>query len=244
MLRRLFRFARGVVFFPLSAAFANEAFQFLVSNSAFYEGNWVIYGFAAYAVVYILFYIISAGRKVLFIQVLEHEVIHALTAIFLFWRDIKELQAKPEEGEVTVEGGPNVVITLAPYCLPLLTIPLVMVRVFIAPSVMATMVNFSIGFTFAFHLLALLREFNRKQKDIKQAGYLLSIDAVCLMNSIIVVVIVCVVSGNLSSVWSYLLDSGARTQEYYRFSIQSLRMLDEALPALWKAVLAIVCKNC
>lgn len=198
--------------------------MFLVSNAEFYLRNWVTWGFLCYFLVFVVFVIFSQ-RKISFIEVLEHEVIHATVAMLLFWKDIQELRATPEGGTTAYYESSNAIIRVAPYCIPLITVPLVAIKFFVSSSVQGAIIDFLIGFTLAFHLFALRKEFRLDQPDIQKAGHLFSLSVVCLMNSILVVIVICMVSGHYSNIPDYFADSLARAQEFYGVISETLTTL-------------------
>jgi hypothetical protein len=222
----LIKLALAVLLAPLAGAFVYEAFLLLAANFELYWRSAAAYGFLFY---FVLFVVVSR-RKINFLEVLEHEIIHATMALFLFFRDIGELRATPEEGETKIEqGGSNTLIYLAPYCLPILTIPLVVIRFFASSPVTVAIIDFLIGFTLAFHLLALRWEFSSQQTDFKKTGCLFSAVIVCFVNSTLVVAILCILSGNYSNIRDYFDDSFVRAREFYLIVNGILRALSERI---------------
>jgi hypothetical protein len=222
----LIKLALAVLLAPLAGAFVCEAFLFLVANFELYWRSAAAYGFLFYFVLFVIF----SRQKINFLEVLEHEVIHATVAILLFWRDIQELRATPEEGETVIEpGGSSTIISLAPYCLPILTIPLVVIRFFASSPVTTAIIDFLIGFTLAFHLLAFRREFSSQQTDFKKTGCLFSAVVVCFVNSTLVVAILCILSGNYSNIRDYFDASFVRAREFYLIVNGILRALSERI---------------
>jgi len=213
----------ALFFFPLAGAFVYEAFRFLVANFEVYGRGAVAYGFAAY---FVLFVAISR-RKINFLEVLEHEIIHATIALVFFWMDIKELKAAPEGGQTAFYEEPNAIIRMAPYCIPITTIPLVAIRFFVSSPVTIATIDFLIGFTFAFHFLALRHEFSFSQSDFITTGRLFSAVIVSLANSFLVVFLVCVFSGRYSDIPGYCDASIVRAREFYRITYGILGTLLE-----------------
>jgi hypothetical protein len=223
----LIKLALAVLLAPLSGAFVCEALLFLASNVDW--RSWVTYGFACYSLVFMVFMVFSP-RKIAFIEVLEHEVIHATVALVLFWKDILGLQVDLTKGGITtVDQGDNAIIRLAPYCLPITTIPLIVIRFFVSSSITTAIVDFSIGFTLAFHFLALRWEFKPRQTDFKKTGCLFSAVIVCFVNSTLVVAILCILSGNYSNIRDYFDDSFVRAREFYLIINGILRALSERI---------------
>lgn len=221
LLKELIGFLLLVLLAPLIYSFLYEACSFLISNADFYLTNWFTYGF----LFYILIYILILQYVIAFIETLEHELGHTIVAL-LFLKDIQEVLVHPEEGKVTVKDSSNFLIILAPYYLPIYTIPLIMIHPFIFYPI-RIIIDFLIGFTLAFHYTALWKEFRRDQPDIERTGRIFAFSVVCILNTIFLVIILSVVSGNYSNILDYFQNSIARTPESYEAALQTLIILND-----------------
>ena len=110
-------------------------------------------------------------------------------------------------------------IRLAPYYLPVFTIPLLIIKPLVSPSI-RDVANFLIGFTLAFHYTSLLKEFNLRQEDIKETGLVFSLCVTCIMNIIVLVIILCVVIDDYSGILSYFERSFKKAIESYETILQ------------------------
>lgn len=149
-------------------------------------------GFLLYALLYILL----LRTRVSFVEVFEHEMIHLLVGK-LFFKDIQELLVNADEGgHVQFRQAINSVIWLAPYSLPLLTLPLFLVRYFVSAPITSA-IDFLIGFTMAFHLVGLVKEFRFSQPDLRQSGRAFSLSFVLLANSFWIALMAAIVTEDL-----------------------------------------------
>ena len=146
---------------------------------------------------------------------------------------IADHQINSEDEETSVVApldpshAPNFLIRLAPYYFPVFTIPLLIAEP-LASFPLHEMIDFLIGFTLAFHFVGLRREFGLKQKtDIVPNGLPFSFCVTCLLNTILLVIAICVVSSNYSGILDYFQNSIARTPESYQTAFQILMMLND-----------------
>ncbi|MFB0535413.1 MAG: hypothetical protein ACETWR_10565 [Anaerolineae bacterium] len=207
---------------PLIYSFLYEACLFFIANADFYLVSWFTYGFLFYIVIYILI----LQHIIDFIEIFEHELGHAIVA-WLFLKDVREFWVSPEGGKVNWLDGSDSLITLAPYYLPVFTIPLAVIQPFVFYPI-HLIIDFLIGFTLAFHYAALFRkEFRWSQSDIKKTGRIFSFCVVCILNIIVLVIILCIVSRNYLGILNYFKNSFARTPESYQTALRILTMLSD-----------------
>lgn len=207
---------------PLIYAFTREAFLFVIANFDVNLLRYFIYGIGACCLIYLLI-----PKPVRFFEVFEHELAHATVATAL-GREIRDFKVTLEEGEVTYSNGRNFLISLAPYYLPVLALPFLLVKP-LAPPSRKNIIDFLIGFSLAFHYVALIgREFRRDQPDIEGMGFWFSVGIVLLMNAIILVIVISGVLGNYSGVLEYLESAWLRTQESYTIARDALENSDLA----------------
>jgi hypothetical protein len=81
-----------------------------------------------------------------------HELTHAMVSI-LFFRKIHSFHAEEGVGQMSSSSGRfgNIFITLAPYCLPILTFLFLFLRLLAAQEALFVF-DILIGFTMAFHI--------------------------------------------------------------------------------------------
>jgi hypothetical protein len=215
-MRKLLEFAASLLLIPLTVSFGYETYSFLVANVSFSLIDSFLYGCLAYGLIHL-----ALGHRMIFIRIFEHELGHTLAAFALF-RSVQKFEVNPEEGGGFVGvGGLNFIIRLAPYYLPVFTIPLLFVKPFVLVS-MRNMVNFLIGFTLAFHYLSLLIEFRRDQPDIQESGLFFSFCVTFIMNAAILVVILCAVLDDYSPLPGYARDSFVTAFEFSRAVLRRL----------------------
>ncbi len=214
----LIRNAIGVFSIPLASSFAYETYQFLAANLDSLVTNWFVYGVFAYAVVHVI-----AGNRIHFIRVLEHELGHMVMA-FAFFQEVVKLTVELNEvnGEVRARGTYNSVIALAPYFLPLFTIPFLIIKPFIFASV-HNVIDLLIGFTLAFHYFGLVHEYRpKRQPDIRESGQIFAFVVTVLLNVLFLVIVLSVVLDDFSHLSTYFGGSIARTRETYLFVVNEL----------------------
>lgn len=123
---------------------------------------------------------------------------------------------------MTTLGRPNALIALAPYYLPLATIPLLIIRPTV-PKPGHGFLDFLIGLTLAFHLVGLFRSFNRRQTDITNFGMLFALGLTATLNVVVLMVIATILSGRYEGLGPCLQDMAARVIEFYGAAISALR---------------------
>ena len=234
---KIIKFLLSVLLAPLIYSFVYEACFYLISNIKFKSIIWFIGGLLLYLFLYISIFL-NRGRflyTIIFFEHLEHELGHSLVG-FMFLRGTRKLIANPRKEHENEETSkvefleprrPNFLISLAPYYLPVLTVPLLVAEP-LAFFPLHEVIDFMIGFTLAFHFVGLLREFSLKQEtDIKPNGLIFSFCVTCLLNTIFLVVALCVVSSNYTGILSYFKSSIARTPESYQTALQTLMILND-----------------
>lgn len=221
-MRRLTGYLVTFLLIPLGYSYAYEAISLLISYADFFLWNWFAAGFLSYALLFIFF----PRRRVVFIETFEHELGHALVAL-LFLKDIREFLVNPEKGShVAVQNGSNPFIVLAPYYLPVFTLPLFLIKL-TAFSSIHSVADFLIGFTLAFHYIALVREFNLNQTDIQKMGFPPALLIACLLNSIFLAVVLNVVRGDGWGIPDYFEKALIKTWESYGAIFETLRTLND-----------------
>lgn len=129
--------------------------------------QWMIYGMIAYFVVRRFSFF---SRNELWLQTISHESTHAIVGM-MFLRKIHSLQAGQDSGMVQHSGRNigGIFISLAPYCLPIVTYLILFFRIIGADS-MLYVFDLFIGFSLAFHVVCFWKQTRPDQPDIKQYG--------------------------------------------------------------------------
>jgi hypothetical protein len=218
---KFIRFLFAVLLAPLFVAFVYEALVLLIENVEFSAVSFVAYGF----LLYVVSYFVISRQAITFLEVLEHEFGHAVAALFAF-RQVKELKVTPVGGETTYESrGAHIGVTLAPYCLPIILLPLLALCLVIPPPVKYA-IDFLIGVALAFHLVALFRlELRASQPDLRQVGCLFSLGVIGTMNAALLVVVYGVVSAQYASILEYLSRAYQRMLILYQAILEWLSAL-------------------
>lgn len=96
-----------------------------------------------------------------------HELTHGITALMTF-RKIVSFHVKEREGVIYTSGPESTrfLVTLAPYCFPIFTFPLLMFRCIVEPS-MLPIIDVLIGFTAGLHIVCFKEQTGNYQTDIK-----------------------------------------------------------------------------
>lgn len=207
IMKKLIEFVISFLLIPLMYAFGYEALLFIVANVEFALIEMFLYGFLAYTVFHALL-----GSKLNFVQFFEHELGHTLVAL-VFFNDVRGFLVHPQGGEMAYKGASNFFILLAPYYLPVFTLPLLIAKPFVLPSTYGA-INFLIGFTLAFHYFSLVKEFRPKQPDINEAGPIFAFCVAFVMNTIFLVIILSAVLGNHEILLNYFQASLARALDF------------------------------
>jgi hypothetical protein len=212
-MKKLLEFGVSFLLIPLMYAFGYESLLFISANVEFARVASFLYGFLAYTVFHV-----ALGSKLIFIQIFEHELGHTLVAL-VFGRGIREFAVHSQGGEVEYRGTSNLFIRLAPYYLPVFTLPLLVVKPFVLLSTYGA-INFLIGFTLAFHYLALTREFRLDQTDIVRVGPVLAFCVTFIMNIIFLVIILSLVIGDHAILLDYFEASFTRALDFCQAVLQ------------------------
>jgi hypothetical protein len=224
MIGKLIRFFVLVLLLPMIYAFTHEAFLFLRSNITFGLIQWPTLGF----VVYLLIYTVFLKDRVEFFEGLRHELAHAISSLMLLQMPAG-LVVRPSGEGVTQNTSGCFLAALAPYYLPIFTIPLLLLKpILISP--IDKVLDFFIGFTLASHYVSVIRDFHLGQSDITKTGVIFSIVMTLFLNLIFLAIIMTVVVENYAGILDYFKNSFDRTIEAYKTSIEFLRT--KTIPAI------------
>lgn len=162
------------MFYPLAILLLVLAFLEFVPVLVYACGHiavyqWMLYGVAAYFIVR-RFEFFSCNE--LWMQTISHEASHAIVGM-MFFHKIHSLQANEDSGVVYHSGRKigEIFISLAPYCLPILTYLILIMRI-MGANKMLYVFDLFIGFTLAFHIMCFYRQTRLYQTDIQNQGYI------------------------------------------------------------------------
>ena len=221
MIGKLIRFFVLIPLAPLIYAFTYEAFLFFSGSGITFKSiQWFLLGF----VLSLLIYALLRGDRLRFWEVFEHELAHLITGLMFFKKPASFVVAPGEvNGVVRIQSGfGNTPITLAPYFLPLFTLPFLLIKPFL-PSPFDQVANFLIGFTLAFHYASLLVwEFRPSQPDFRSTGVIFSMVVTAFLNIVFLVVILGIVTGNYTGILDYFKNAFDRTVEAYLSALELL----------------------
>lgn len=105
-------------------------------------------------------------KNIEIIKTFTHELTHAVTALLTF-RRIHSFQAEERQGVIYTSGSERTrfLVTLAPYCFPIYTFPLLILRCLVVKSLLPIM-DILIGFTVGLHFICFKEQTGNHQLDI------------------------------------------------------------------------------
>lgn len=230
MVRWLFRLSILLLCAPAMYALAEEARTFLTANAPLLLQNGFIYGFLCYLVIYPF----MPRDRMKFLEVFEHELGHAIVGTLLL-RNVRAFIVGAENsrtsGAVGYTGRENTMITLAPYFLPIFTLPLLVLK----PLLFAEahpVVDFLLGVSLAFHYVGLAKEFRIWQRDIRRSGPLFSLAFTLTLNLVFLVIIISVALNRYADILYYFRNSYARMPAAYALAWQIIQRVRQRIPQL------------
>jgi hypothetical protein len=224
--KKLLRLLLLIALLPLLFACSVQVWPFLVAGINFELFFWFFAGVLLYTLLHGAAGHLNGPRSsdLAFTQHLKHELSHVLVG-GLFMQGTREMKVNPDQGsEVRFRnrGGPQGLISLAPYYLPLFTIPFLFLRLIVNPPYDGW-VNLGIGFTLAFHYLQLVGEYGSHQTDITSTGRIYALVVTLFMNLMFFFVVKCFVFETYSDLVDYSVRSWSRIKDYYRATWTTLR---------------------
>ena len=195
---------------PLAFSLVYEAYLYIRSNIQLQDVVWFLLGFGLYVVLYVA----VLAEKIQFLEVLEHEMGH--TAVSLAFLKVPDSMKAhyTKGGEVEPVRG-DFLAYLAPYYLPMLTIPLLLIKPLVSET-LSNALDFLIGLSLAFHYTTLFaRELRFSQPDLRNMGRIFSVVVILVFNVVWLVIILTVMTGDYSGLLTYFKESFARTSALY-----------------------------
>jgi hypothetical protein len=173
-----------ILFLLFSTYCLYNAISWAVMHSKIYL--WFIIGFGTY--------IMLKGvlqKNLDFLETFTHELTHTIVGL-VFFQKIHSFHATNGEGGAISHSGKmtdNPFILLAPYCLPVYTFALLILRLWITSKAL-WIIDLLIGLTFGFHAIAMKKQIGRFQPDIQYHGIFFSylfIGAFILFHSALII---------------------------------------------------------
>ena len=152
------------------------------------------------------------------IEVLHHEVIHAVVAILSFCT-IEEIKAtRTGGGHMKYKGQGNWLITLSPYFLPLIPITVAFVSIFVASPYSYFAIGLT-GFSMGFYYVSLRDDLHMYQTDLKKVGLPFLLIFIVPINIILIYLIVLISTQGMSGfeIWAQTL--ATNTYEFFKEQI-------------------------
>ena len=237
---RLLRFVVRIALIPLIVALGYEAFVAMRSTLSGQIITWFVAGLGAYLLFYVALFG-DQGKTIQFLETFKHELSHAAILLLVlklpetFAIDVSDDNKSDTGGGVRPSTGCFLGL-LAPYYLPVFTIPLLLIKP-VTPSSLHKVMDFIIGFSLAIHYITAIKDFHYKQTDITRTGKVFSLVMTILLNIVWLVIILCVVTDNYGGIVTYFKSSVSRAVEIYKATPQ--RWQTTAAPALasaWEGV--------
>lgn len=142
------------------------------------------------------------SRRAGFWGTVHHELTHALFAL-LFLRKVHSISASRRRGGlIRMEGG-NLMIALAPYFFPLLSMIIISLKLLAQPEFQIYL-SFLLGFSYLGFVFNVVREFHAYQPDLQIGGFFLSIIYIFFFNLISCGVVLSSLPGEVAGIFNYL----------------------------------------
>ena len=185
----LFRLIRSLPFYP------SVAYSTLV-------------GAATYLLLHFLF------RKPMTAYVFGHELTHAAAALLSGYK-VKSLYVSEKGGEVELSDS-NVFVALAPYCVPLYTLLVLLayglVRQYAALPSPPLWVGFGIGLTLTFHGALTIHSLRQGQPDLRHGGTFFSLVMIVFSNGLALALVLKTLFSSHVHLTEFFLHGGADTR--------------------------------
>ena len=175
------RYFWGILFVTLTFGVILE----LIALFPVFGEDWGIYKwfFAGFIGYLMLMGISNAifNQNLKFLRTFIHELTHTIFT-FLSLKRVQHFQASSHRGgEIHVVGGGNMLILLSPYCIPIFTILLLLLKPLFQLKFSPYM-EFLIGFTYFFHLHTNWLQTSNRQTDINKYPFFTSYSFILLFH--------------------------------------------------------------
>ena len=137
-----------------------------------------------------------------FFRTFTHELIHAIFTILSLKR-VRAFQATSHQGgEIHVVGGGNMLILLSPYCIPIFTIALLLLKPLFQVQ-FAPYIEFAVGLSYFFHLHTNWLQTSLRQTDITKYPLLTSYSFIWLFHFLWVGIVFLSFQKGWSAFWEF-----------------------------------------
>lgn len=185
-LKLLIRFVFALLLIPIVISISIVLYRQLGTIKGF-SGVQTLFllGIGGYLVIHAIFY------KPIYLYVLGHELTHALSSLLCGGR-VKSINVSSQGGRVLTTKS-NLIITLAPYLIPIYTV--ILLLMYLGLSLVIDVQNylylfiFLIGFSLAFHVVLTVDCLKKKQPDILKSGTPFSLFLIYIVNICVIVFI-------------------------------------------------------
>jgi len=196
MFAKLFKTLLGILLIPFAIGVA-KAFYIQISNISVLSGS--LHVMERGVLVYLLFHVII--MRPIFLYVLGHESVHVI-ATWLCGGKVVSFDVSPSGGNV-VTSKTNFFIELSPYFIPLYTLLLGLIYMFLRMRgdtipYMSVIFVFLVGFTLAFHFAMTSEVLKLKQPDIVKSGLIFSAIVIFVGNLVITMAVFAPLFANIS----------------------------------------------
>ncbi len=198
-------------------------------------GHWTVLapalaGAAVYGLLQLFF------RKPMTLYVFGHELTHAAAALLSGYK-VKSLYVSEKGGEVVVSGT-NVLVALAPYCVPIYTAIVLAAYALVQryahlPSP-PLWVGFGLGLTLAFHGALTVHALGQSQPDLRQAGVFFSMALILLANAVVLAVALKVLFPSAVSLADFAAGAAADIKLFVEKAWNGLRGLGRSAPEVFE----------
>ena len=171
-------------------------------------GNLVMYQWTAIgAVVFLVLKRFWFSKNLQWFEVFTHELTHTIVSLLTF-RKMSNFQAGEKSGAVYTSGGSlsGILVSLAPYCLPIYSYFLLTLRPIIATDGL-WIYDILLGMTLAFHISCFASDTRNYQTDINQYPFFFSYSyiAAALLFNLNAILVSFWSSKNIFTAWWYCI---------------------------------------
>lgn len=198
----ILRYIYGFIFLLLAVG----ALMGLFSHYPIVSQDWRVYRwFILGMIAYTSFMGITNAffdQNLKFFRTFTHELTHTIFTILSLKR-VRAFQATSHQGgEIHVVGGGNMLILLSPYCIPIFTIALLLLRPLFQIQ-FAPYLEFSIGLSYFFHLHTNWLQTSRRQTDITKYPLLTSYSFIWFFHFLVIGIVFLSFQEGVSAFWEF-----------------------------------------